>query len=162
VDKEVETREAKIMEIAGQSSIGEVQNRRQGARVPLASAAGRKPAPSLGGDSPLDFVNLAAYIAAPHARTGLGARFDRPLIRRMGHFMRRLLPSGVEIAIFATLAVICAAVVAKVHPGTSDLGFAALAGPIFLVAACMGLRRSPAWTVAPNEDPSEESDEDAE
>ena len=60
--------------------------------------------------------------------------------------MRRLLPSRVELAIFATLAVICAAVVALFQPSTHDLGFAALAGPIFLFAACLGLRRSPAWT----------------
>ena len=60
--------------------------------------------------------------------------------------MRRLLPSRVEIAIFATLALICAALVAMFQPNTHDLGFAAMAGPIFLVAACMGLRRSPAWT----------------
>ena len=64
----------------------------------------------------------------------------------MGPRMRRLLPSRVELAIFATLAVICAAVVALFQPHTHDLGFAALGGPIFLFAACLGLRRSPAWT----------------
>lgn len=64
----------------------------------------------------------------------------------MGSCMRRLLPSRVEVAIFATLAVICAAVVALFQPNTHDLGFAAMAGPIFLFAACLGLRRSPAWT----------------
>ena len=61
--------------------------------------------------------------------------------------MRRLLPSGVEIAIFATLAVVCAGVVATIQPGKSDLGFAALAAPIFLFAAVMGLRRSPTWQI---------------
>jgi hypothetical protein len=66
--------------------------------------------------------------------------------------MRRLLPSGIEIAIFATLAVICAGVVANFQPSRSDLGFAALAGPIFLLAACMGLRRSPAWSMKAIED----------
>ena len=64
----------------------------------------------------------------------------------MGPRMRRLLPSRVELAIFATLAVICAALVALFQPSTHDLGFAALAGPIFLFAACLGLRHSPAWT----------------
>jgi len=65
--------------------------------------------------------------------------------------MRRLLPSRVELAIFATLAVICAAVVALFQPTTHDLGFAALGGPIFLFAACLGLRRSPAWTMTDDE-----------
>jgi hypothetical protein len=74
----------------------------------------------------------------------------------MGFRMRRLLPSRVELAIFATLAVVCAAVVAIWHPQTSDLGFAAMAGPVFLFAACLGLRRSPVWTTAVDAD-----DEDA-
>jgi hypothetical protein len=73
----------------------------------------------------------------------------------MGHFMRRLLPSGIELAIFATLALICAALVANVKPTASDLGVAALAGPIFLVAACMGLRRSPVWTMSSDDDADE-------
>ena len=64
----------------------------------------------------------------------------------MGPRMRRLLPSRIELAIFATLAVICTAVVALLQPATHDLGFAALAAPIFLFAACLGLRRSPVWT----------------
>jgi hypothetical protein len=66
--------------------------------------------------------------------------------------MRRLLPSRVELAIFATLAVICAALVALFQPSTHDLGFAAMAGPIFLFAACLGLRRSPAWTMTADEE----------
>ena len=69
--------------------------------------------------------------------------------------MRRLLPSRVELAIFATLAVICAAVVALFQPNTHDLGFAALAGPVFLFAACLGLRRSPVWTATGEEDDAE-------
>ena len=70
--------------------------------------------------------------------------------------MRRLLPSRVEFAIFATLALLCAAIVGLFHPNTTDLGFAALAGPIFLIAAVMGLRRSPAWTMVPSEEADEE------
>ena len=62
--------------------------------------------------------------------------------------MRRLLPSRVELAIFATLAVICTGVVAGFHQNAHDLGMAALAGPVFLVSAIMGLRRSPVWTVS--------------
>jgi hypothetical protein len=69
-----------------------------------------------------------------------------------GSRMRRLLPSRVEIAIFATLAVLCAACVALFQPNTHDLGFAALAAPIFLIAACMGLRRSPAWTMTSDDE----------
>jgi hypothetical protein len=66
--------------------------------------------------------------------------------------MRRLLPSRVELAIFATLALICAAVVALLQPNTHDLGFAALAAPIFLFAACLGLRRSPVWTMTADDE----------
>ena len=69
--------------------------------------------------------------------------------------MRRLIPSRVEIMIFAVLAVVSAVAVAFFQPAKHDLGFAALAGPIFLVAACMGLRRSPVWT-------AEEADEEIE
>ncbi len=75
----------------------------------------------------------------------------------MGPRMRRLLPSRVELAIFATLAVICAAVVALFQPSTHDLGFAALAGPIFLFAACLGLRRSPAWTGSTADDDADQA-----
>ena len=60
--------------------------------------------------------------------------------------MRRLLPSAVELAIFATVALLCSAFVHWFQPSTSDLRFAALAGPIFLIAAVMGLRKSPTWT----------------
>jgi hypothetical protein len=66
--------------------------------------------------------------------------------------MRRLLPSRTEIAIFATLAVLCAALVGAFQPTTSDLRFAALACPVFLMAAVMGLRRSPAWQPIEDED----------
>ena len=66
----------------------------------------------------------------------------------MGHLhMRRLLPSRVELAIFATLAVVCAGVVGTIQPGKTDLGFAFFAAPIFLFAAVMGLRRSPTWQI---------------
>lgn len=73
----------------------------------------------------------------------------------MGHRMRRLLPTGIELAIFATLALICAAVVGLLHQQKADLGFAAFAGPIFLFAAVMGLRRSPTWTIVPGDDSDE-------
>jgi hypothetical protein len=60
--------------------------------------------------------------------------------------MRRLLPSRVELAIFAAVAIVSAVFVHAFQPSTSDLRFAALACPIFLVAAVMGLRKSPTWT----------------
>ena len=60
--------------------------------------------------------------------------------------MRRLLPSRVELAIFAAVAIVSADFVHAFQPSTSDLRFAALACPIFLVAAVMGLRKSPTWT----------------
>ena len=69
--------------------------------------------------------------------------------------MRRLLPSRVELMIFAGLAVFCAAIVSVFKVDMHDLGFAMLGGPIFLVAAVMGLRRSPVWM-------AEEADEDVE
>ena len=62
--------------------------------------------------------------------------------------MRRFIPSSVELAIIATLAVICTGIVAQFHPGTHDLGFAAMAAPMFFIAACMGLRKSPIWMAA--------------
>ena len=66
--------------------------------------------------------------------------------------MRRLLPSRVEIAVFAVLALIAAAVVGQFHANVTDLGFAGFAGPIFLFAAVLGLRRSPAWTATDDMD----------
>ena len=62
--------------------------------------------------------------------------------------MRRFIPSAVELAIIATLAVICTGVVARFHSGAHDLGFAAMAAQMFFIAACMGLRKSPVWMAA--------------
>ena len=67
--------------------------------------------------------------------------------------MRRLLPSWGEVVVFALLAMGSAVAVSWFQPTAHDLGFAALAAPVFLVAACMGLRRSPAWTMP--DDPRE-------
>ncbi len=57
-----------------------------------------------------------------------------------------LLPNRIEIAIFATLAVILAGVV-QTGAATDghDLMLAMLAMPLFVTAAVMGLRRSPQW-----------------
>ena len=73
--------------------------------------------------------------------------------------MRRLLPSRVELLIFAALAVVCAAIVASFHPQQTDLGFAGFAAPIFLFAAVMGLRRSPQWTIVPNDESDDQAAE---
>lgn len=102
----------------------------------------------------LDFTPSAEYILGTRpsgrARPLTGFCFED-----WGNCMHRLLPSAEEVAIFATLAVICAAIVARFQPAIADLGLAALAGPIFLFAACMGLRRSPAWTIVQSDDPSD-------
>ena len=65
--------------------------------------------------------------------------------------MRRLLPSRAEVVVFAILAVAGAAGVSWLQPNVHDLGFAALAGPLFLISACMGLRRSPVWMMSDDE-----------
>lgn len=67
--------------------------------------------------------------------------------------MRRLLPSWTELAIILTLAIVGAGVVATFKLSHRDLGLAALAAPVFIVSAVMGLRRSPAWQ-GPAQDPS--------
>jgi hypothetical protein len=51
------------------------------------------------------------------------------------------LPSRVELAVFAVMAVACAAVVSLVPKHDYAMMFAAM--PLFLVSAVMGLRRNP-------------------
>ena len=79
---------------------------------------------------------------------GFGSHAPIDLSRRMGFLMRRLLPSRAEVIVFAVLAILFAVFVSFFRSGANDLGFAAMAGPVFLIAACMGLRRSPAWMAA--------------
>ena len=74
--------------------------------------------------------------------------------------MRRLLPSRTEVIIFAALAVVCTGVVSIFQQNAHDLGFAALAAPVFLICACMGLRKSPVWTILPTD--VDDADETAE
>jgi hypothetical protein len=64
--------------------------------------------------------------------------------------MRRLLPSWTELAIIITLAIIGAGVVATFQLSHRDLGLAALAAPVFVLSAVMGLRRSPVWQASDN------------
>ena len=57
--------------------------------------------------------------------------------------MKRLLPTGAEVAVFAALAVICAFIAHLSH--AADLVMAIFAVPIFVFAAWMGMRRSGQW-----------------
>jgi hypothetical protein len=57
--------------------------------------------------------------------------------------MKRPLPSGTELAIFALVAVACA--VAATLSGVHDIAMALFALPIFVMAAIMGMRRSGQW-----------------
>jgi hypothetical protein len=63
----------------------------------------------------------------------------------MKRLHRSLLPNLSQLAIFATMAVLAAAVVNR-GAVPQDLMLAMLAVPMFLIAAVMGLRRSPQWT----------------
>ncbi len=57
--------------------------------------------------------------------------------------MKRLLPTGGEVAVFALLATACAAVAAMTR--AADLAMAIFAVPIFFLGAWMGMRRSGQW-----------------
>ena len=70
--------------------------------------------------------------------------------------MNRFIPRRHELILFATLAIFFAIIVSLLKARSTDLGMAAFAFPMFLVAAVLGLRRSPAWNI----DTSEESDDD--
>ena len=72
--------------------------------------------------------------------------------------MKRLLPSRTELAFFAALAIVAAGVIEGLIDGGTlprDLMMAGLALPVFVIAAVMGLRRSPQW--APVEEAEEET-----
>ena len=58
--------------------------------------------------------------------------------------MRSLLPSRTELAIFGCIAVLCTGIVG-VGSIPTDLMLPLLAMPVFVIAAVMGLRRSPQW-----------------
>ena len=57
--------------------------------------------------------------------------------------MKRPLPTGAELAVFAVVALTCAALAALTN--AHDVAMAAFALPIFVVAAWMGMRRSGQW-----------------
>jgi hypothetical protein len=57
--------------------------------------------------------------------------------------MKRPLPTGAELAVFAVVALTCAALAALTR--AHDIAMAAFALPIFIVAAWMGMRRSGQW-----------------
>jgi hypothetical protein len=65
--------------------------------------------------------------------------------------MKRLLPGRKELAVFAVLAVAMAVAVSCFQVSQHDLWFAALAAPLFIFAAVLGLRRSPQWQMVPQE-----------
>ena len=58
--------------------------------------------------------------------------------------MKRLIPTRVELILFAILAIGCAIVVSFF--GARDVGLAVLAAPLFCIAAFMGTRRSGQWS----------------
>ncbi len=76
--------------------------------------------------------------------------------------MRRFVPSSSELAVFAILALLFSVIVYHIQPQTMDLGAAGLAIPLFFVAAVLGLRRSPLWTMSAQiiEESEENSDLD--
>ena len=59
--------------------------------------------------------------------------------------MKRLppLPTGIELGLFALVALACASLAALVN--AHDLAMAVFALPIFVLAAWMGMRRSGQW-----------------
>ena len=70
--------------------------------------------------------------------------------------MNRFIPRRHEIALFAILAILFAIIVSLLKAKSTDLGMAAFAFPMFLVAAVLGLRRSPAWNIEASEDPEDD------
>jgi lysylphosphatidylglycerol synthetase-like protein (DUF2156 family) len=56
--------------------------------------------------------------------------------------MRDLIPRSTELAIFAGLAAICAAIVGTLDAQSHDIALAGIAFPIFVFAAVLGLRRN--------------------
>lgn len=73
--------------------------------------------------------------------------------------MKRLLPTGAELAMFAGLAFICSAV--ALLASKYDLVMAVFALPIFVVAAWMGMRRSGQWdAIAPVVKPLVDAEEE--
>ena len=58
--------------------------------------------------------------------------------------MKSLLPSRTELAILGALAVVCTGIMG-VGAIPHDLMLPLLSMPVFVIAAVMGLRRSPQW-----------------
>lgn len=58
----------------------------------------------------------------------------------IGVSMKRLIPDRVEVAIFATVAILGAAIVSLTT--AQDIGLSVMSVPIFIAAALMGMRRS--------------------
>ena len=73
--------------------------------------------------------------------------------------MRRFVPSAAELMVFAFLALLFSLIVNQIQPHIADLGAAGLACPMFLVAAVLGLRKSPLWTMHAQAEAESELDE---
>jgi hypothetical protein len=65
--------------------------------------------------------------------------------------MRSLLPSRTELAIFGAIAVLCTGIIGA-GSIPHDLMLPLLSIPVFVVAAVMGLRRSPQWAEPAGDD----------
>jgi hypothetical protein len=65
--------------------------------------------------------------------------------RTIGAFvMKKMLPSRTELAILGCLAVLCTGIIG-INKIPQDLMLPLLSIPVFVIAAVMGLRRSPQW-----------------
>ena len=69
--------------------------------------------------------------------------------------MRNLLPGRMELAVLGTIAVLCTGIVG-VGSIPPDLMLPLLAMPVFVIAAVMGLRRSPLWVEQAADEASDE------
>jgi hypothetical protein len=63
--------------------------------------------------------------------------------------LKQILPTGTELAILGTMAFLCAGMVDQQLAIPKDLMLSLMALPLFVVAAVMGLRRSPMWAEEP-------------
>src|SRR4051812_46791139 len=82
------------------------------------------------------------------ARCCSGRPHPRSARRKNGpKIMRRFVPSVRELMVFGFLALLFSLIVQQIQPHVADLGAAGLACPMFLVAAVLGLRKSPLWTM---------------
>jgi hypothetical protein len=70
--------------------------------------------------------------------------------------MRNWLPGAVELSVFATVAFLCAALVASVR--VQDIGLSLVAMPLFVGCALLGMWRAGRLAPAPREVPVESAE----